>query len=179
MEYRATHYEADSVWRDQKTLANAIACARSGGRSSAAFAAQMVAQRSVRKGQMIGLVAWNTAEAVWECTARINLDPRQKTHEAIRYWNSERRSQCGLLRDVFGNPFRPVRADRSWLHANAGTVFSVAQAIYEEKAFDRLPILGDALEDAGCTDAAMLDHCRQPGEHVRGCWAVDLVLQKK
>jgi hypothetical protein len=87
----------------------------------------------------------------------------------------ERAAQVNLLREQFGNPFRPVTVDPIWL---TSTVVSLAQGIYDERAFDRLPILADALEDAGCTDAEMLNHCRQPGEHVRGCWLVDLVLQK-
>ncbi len=53
---------------------------------------------------------------------------------------------------------------------------ALAEAVYEERAFDRLPILADALEDAGCSDSAVLNHCRQPGVHVRGCWVVDLLL---
>ena len=80
-----------------------------------------------------------------------------------------------FLRDIFGNPFRPVVADPAWL---TPTVVSIAEAIYRDRAFDRLPILADALEEAGCTNADLLLHCRQPGEHVRGCWAVDLVLGK-
>ena len=71
-----------------------------------------------------------------------------------------------------------VELDSRWLAWNGGTIHHLAQAIYDERAFDRLPILADALEDAGCTDAAILDHCRQPGEHVRGCWVVDLLLGK-
>jgi hypothetical protein len=55
----------------------------------------------------------------------------------------------------------------------------LAQSIYTDRAFDRMPILADALEDAGCDNADILNHCRQPGEHVRGCWAVDLILGKK
>jgi hypothetical protein len=55
----------------------------------------------------------------------------------------------------------------------------LAQGIYDERAFERLPILADALEDAGCTDAAILVHCRGPGPHVRGCWVVDLILGKQ
>jgi hypothetical protein len=62
---------------------------------------------------------------------------------------------------------------------NDGAVVKLAESIYTERAFDRLPILADALEDAGCTDAAVLDHCRGPGPHVRGCWVVDLVLGKE
>jgi hypothetical protein len=55
---------------------------------------------------------------------------------------------------------------------------SAGEAIYTDRAFDRLPILADALEEAGCTDAAILEHCRGPGPHVRGCWVVDLLLDK-
>jgi len=84
--------------------------------------------------------------------------------------------ELALMQDIFGNPFRPVTIKPAWLTA---TVVSLAQAIYEERAFDRLPILGDALEDAGCTNADILNHCRQPGDHARGCWPVDLLLGKK
>jgi hypothetical protein len=55
----------------------------------------------------------------------------------------------------------------------------LAQGIYEEQAWDRLPILADALEESGCTSADILNHCRQPGEHVRGCWVIDLILGKE
>jgi hypothetical protein len=85
---------------------------------------------------------------------------------------------CGLLRDVAGNPIRPVKVVPAWLKANAGAVPAIARAIYEERAFDRLPILGDALEDAGCHNSDLLAHCRGPGPHVLGCWAVDLLLGK-
>jgi hypothetical protein len=78
--------------------------------------------------------------------------------------------------DIFGNPFRPITLDPAWQTAN---VRALAQAIYDDRAFERMPILGDALEDAGCTHADILTHCRQPGEHVRGCWVVDLVLAKQ
>jgi hypothetical protein len=65
-----------------------------------------------------------------------------------------------------------------WLSWNDGIVPKLAQAIYDDRVFDRLPILADALEEAGCTNADILNHCRQPGEHVRGCWVVDLLLGK-
>jgi hypothetical protein len=81
-----------------------------------------------------------------------------------------------LLCCVFGDAFEPVRLGRGWRTSN---VTALAQSIYDERAFDRLPILADALEDAGCDNADILNHCRQPGEHVRGCWAVDLVLGKE
>jgi hypothetical protein len=81
-----------------------------------------------------------------------------------------------ILRDIFGNPFRPVAIDPSWL---TSTVISLATGIYAEKAFDRMPILADALQDAGCANEGVLNHCRQAGEHVRGCWVIDLLLGKE
>jgi len=82
-----------------------------------------------------------------------------------------------LLREIFGPlPFRPITLDRACL---TNIVVSLANAIYDDRAFDRLPILADALEDSGCTNADILNHCRKPGEHVRGCWVVDLILGKE
>jgi hypothetical protein len=85
------------------------------------------------------------------------------------------RLQCELLRDIF-NPFRPVRVGPAWLRWNDGTVRKLAQALYDERSYDRWPILADALEDAGCDQADLLGHLRGPGPHVRGCWAIDLLL---
>ena len=82
---------------------------------------------------------------------------------------------CLTLHDIFGNPFRPITINPSWL---TSTVLALAQGIYEEKASDRMPILADALLDAGCDNEDVLNHCRQSGEHVRGCWVVDLILSK-
>jgi hypothetical protein len=87
--------------------------------------------------------------------------------------------QCRLFRDVIGNPFRPVALDPSWLHWKDRGVQRLARAIYEERRFHELPALGDALAQAECTNTAVLAHCREPGEHVRGCWVVDLLLGKK
>jgi hypothetical protein len=87
----------------------------------------------------------------------------------------EQLCQAALIRDPFGNPFRPVALCPSWLTVG---VRALARAIYEDRTFDLLPLLADALEEAGCTNPAVLDHCRDPGEHVRGCWALDLVLGK-
>ena len=80
-----------------------------------------------------------------------------------------------LLRCIFGNSFRSLVADVSWI---TSSVDSLAESIYTDRAFDRLPILADALEAAGCTNADILGHCRGPGPHVRGCWVVDLILGK-
>lgn len=88
----------------------------------------------------------------------------------------ERAAQAALLREVLGDPFRPVVLDPSWL---TSTVTALARGIYEERAFDRLPLLMDALMDAGCNEENLLNHCRAVGVHTRGCWVVDLVLGKE
>jgi hypothetical protein len=86
----------------------------------------------------------------------------------------EEEAQKALLRDVFGHPFREIVFADSWrAHADAA---KLARLIHDERAFDLMPLLGDALEDAGCAEAAILDHCRGAGPHVRGCWVVDGVL---
>jgi hypothetical protein len=85
-----------------------------------------------------------------------------------------------LARETFGNPFRPVTVNPAWLSWCDGTIPKLAEAIYDERAFDRMPIFGDALEDAGCEDQNILRHCRQRGAvHVRGCFVLDLLLDKE
>jgi hypothetical protein len=80
-----------------------------------------------------------------------------------------------LLRCVAGNPFRPVAFDPEW---RTSTAVALAQQMYESRDFSAMPILADALQDAGCDSDDILAHCRGPGPHVRGCWVVDLVLGK-
>ena len=55
-------------------------------------------------------------------------------------------------------------------------VVGLARTIYADRAFDRLPLLADALMDAGCADEQVLGHCREAGPHARGCWVVDMIL---
>jgi hypothetical protein len=85
-------------------------------------------------------------------------------------------AQADLLREIFGNPFRPVTFSPQW---RTDTAVSLARTMYESRDFSAMPILADALQDAGCDSAEILDHCRGPGPHVRGCWVVDLVLGKE
>jgi hypothetical protein len=80
------------------------------------------------------------------------------------------------LRDIFGNPFRPVTVDLAWL---TSTVAALAHAMYESRDFSAMPILADALQDAGCDNEDVLIHCRGDGPHVRGCWVVDMLLGKE
>jgi hypothetical protein len=86
------------------------------------------------------------------------------------------RAQAELVREVVGNPFHPVAFDRRW---RTEDTVGLARGIYEDRAFDRLPLLVDALMDAGCDNDDILAHCRSVGPHVRGCWVIDLVLGKE
>jgi hypothetical protein len=138
-------------------------------------------------------VTWATRKAAWLATLadakrRAEVlaasDERQATLrqaarvvESVR--NGEWQAQCNLLRDVVGNPFRPRPAiNPHWLAWGWGTVGKIARAIYEEVTFDRLPVLADALEEAGCADTTILSHCRSTAPHAPGCWVVDLLLGK-
>jgi hypothetical protein len=80
-----------------------------------------------------------------------------------------------LFRDIFPNPFRPVAFAPAWL---TPTVTALAAAIYADRAWDRMPVLAVALEEAGCGDARVLGHCRDYPVHARGCWVVDAILGK-
>ncbi len=86
----------------------------------------------------------------------------------------EQREQCRLLRCLFGPlPFHAVSIDSDW---RSPAIVDLARAIYQEKAFELLPALAEALEKAGCHDTEVLNHCREPGPHARGCWVIDLLL---
>ena len=87
--------------------------------------------------------------------------------------------QSELIREIFGNTFCPSPPlPPTVLAWNDGTVRRIAEGIYDERAFGRLPILADALLDAGCDDEELMQHCRSAGPHVRGCWVIDLLLGK-
>jgi hypothetical protein len=100
---------------------------------------------------------------------------------------AERKSQCVVLRDIIGNPFRPIKPDPHWLAWNDGAISKVAAAAYDERELpsghldkQRLAVLGDMLEEAGCRDTELLSHLRRPdAAHVRGCFVVDLLLGKE
>jgi hypothetical protein len=90
-------------------------------------------------------------------------------------FQAEQDAQATLLRDIFGNPFRPVKFPKRW---RTEAAVGLALRMYDDRDFRAMPILADALEEAGCDVAELLAHCREPGVHVRGCWVVDLVLGK-
>jgi hypothetical protein len=89
-----------------------------------------------------------------------------------------KRKVSNVLREIFGNPFHAPAIDDDLLCWKFATLPTIARVIYDERRFADLPVLADALEEAGCTDAEVLRHCREPGEHVRGCWVLDLLLGK-
>jgi hypothetical protein len=99
----------------------------------------------------------------------------QTPRAAHECWGEEFR-QAALVHDIFRNPFRPVAFEPAWAQP---TAVAVAQAIYDGRCFEDMPILADALEDGGCNDADVLAHCRGAGPHVRGCWALDALLGKE
>ncbi len=114
---------------------------------------------------------WDVSQSVVWSLARDN--PAEVWDASL--YVAGRREVCDLVRCVVGDPFRPVALDPAWL---TSTAVAVARAVYDARTFHDLPVLADALQDAGCDDAAVLEHCRGPGPHARGCWVVDLVLGK-
>jgi hypothetical protein len=115
--------------------------------------------------------------SAWSCTR----NPESAAMYPLWVFTDEpqKRWEIGLLRDIFGNPFRPITDDLPWLTT---AVAQLAYAAYDGRHLPtgeldaaRLAVLSDALEETGCTDATILDHLRGPGPHVRGCWAIDLL----
>ncbi|VTR93252.1 Uncharacterized protein OS=Sorangium cellulosum (strain So ce56) GN=sce5710 PE=4 SV=1 [Gemmata massiliana] len=94
----------------------------------------------------------------------------------FHFQGPDRGAQASILRDIFGHIFRPVAFSPSW---RTSVAVALAAQMYESRDFGAMPILADALQDAGCDSADVLDHCRGEGPHVRGCWVVDLVLGKE
>ena len=117
----------------------------------------------------------NTKDAAW---AAALVTGRQTSNVARLLRDSyEDRRQTSFIHCIFGPlPFRPVPIDLAW---RTPAVTALAQAIYDERAFDRLPILADALEDAGCMNADIIGHCRGPAPHTRGCFVIDLLVGKE
>ena len=123
-------------------------------RASAAQAAMMVTNTT-------RFCAWNAASA----GAKGRVAHRRERH-----------AQADLLREVMGNLYRAVAVEPAWLTWDGGAVPRMAQAVLADGRFSDLPVLADALEEAGCTNAELLGHLRGPGPHVRGCWALDVLL---
>jgi hypothetical protein len=145
-------------------LATAKELARA--RQEAAWAAAWSCRRDAADSAV--WVASDCSEPGWVEMATSRAYLAERTDEVFRL------PQCSLLREIFGNPFVPVRAEPSW---RTRKVLKLAGQAYEKRDFARLADLGELLERAGCADPEALEHCRQPGEHVRGCWLLDLLLR--
>ncbi|MDB5309895.1 MAG: hypothetical protein JWO38_4097 [Gemmataceae bacterium] len=120
--------------------------------------------------------AYLAAEEVLGHHSRYDYDA---PYRIILWWRQKKRMrvfQVRVFQDLFGNPFRPVTAAPAW---QTSTAVALARQMYDSRDFGALPILADALQDAGCDHPDILAHCREPGPHFRGCWVVDLVLGKE
>jgi hypothetical protein len=152
-------------------------------RSSAAIAAEEASKRLLRPFRKTPSVAewasdtaYHAAEAAYAgAYDAAGTNDRAAFNGGNRAQAAELRAQAALLRDIFGNPFRPVAFDPAWLTSD---VLALARGMYESRDFSAMPILADALQDAGCDNDDVLGHCRGPGPHVRGCRVVDMILGK-
>ncbi len=124
---------------------------------------------------------WSTACSAFAAAyvLRYTSDANHDILTILTSWLRQRRRmrsiQVQVVRDIFGNPFRPATFDPSW---RTSTVIALARQMYASRNFSAMPILADALGDAGCENEDILNHCRQTGTHVKGCWVVDLLLGK-
>jgi hypothetical protein len=113
--------------------------------------------------------------AAWGATHAKTLMPDNGMSEGRLV--GEQAVQCSILRDIFGNPFHPISFSPQW---RTDTTVMLARQMYESRDFSTMPILADALQDAGCDNDDILNHCRDESlPHIRGCWVVDLVLSKE
>jgi hypothetical protein len=164
------HADAGTAAREARAAADASGMT---SRMSVVYAAEAVGWAThPTKRSYAGSAADCAAAAVAYAATASAILSMSSWERYLSAHADERAAQIRLLRDILRNPFRPVTLDPSWVTAD---VVSLARTAYDGRCFDHLPILADALEDAGCTDSEILNHCRQPGDHVRGCWVLDLL----
>jgi hypothetical protein len=154
------------------------------------------ARRAVNASRQNGPRSHRAALAAW-CLCRLPQGRRDTVRFALRMAQEaahfarraaelkpnqvqpEAQAQADLLREVVGNPYRRPPVDPAWLTWGGGTVAQMARAIYEGRRYSELPVLADALEEAGCNDADVLGHLRGGGPHARGCWVLDRLLDRE
>jgi hypothetical protein len=148
-----------------------------GFQATAAFASTtgLTFTRTMPDGRVVQHETWAAIQYCLGCVLWIAARDEERGRfeqdrdSRFRLWAAD------TMRCVVGNPFRSVAADPAW---RTPTVVALARQMYESREFAAMPILADALQDTGCDNADVLDHCRGDGPHVRGCWVVDLVLGK-
>ncbi len=135
-----------------------------------------VARETARAAAAAVYAAANDRDAIRQAPAdEVVMVARMTWQAAQTALADEKKAQAALLRDICGNPFHPPTIERAWLLPE---VVYFARQIYEGSNFEWMPDLADTLQEAGCTDPDILNHCRQSGEHVRGCWVFDALLGK-
>jgi hypothetical protein len=168
---------ADELWAAQQAggkAADAVAGRPVPPEFHGAIAAVAAATRWITRKWGAATAAKEAALARQKAAGRGRAD----AWTAAQVQREERRWLADLLRDLFGNPFRPASIPESVRAWNGGTVVKLARAIYDGRRFSEMPVLADALEEAGSTDVDVLAHCRGGGEHVLGCWVVDALLDR-
>jgi hypothetical protein len=156
---------AEKLYEEQAALRDVVAAARGAGVWPSPWGS--LADHLAADDAFSGLRG--VAGATQDALSRVGPPARVDVPEFVAV-------QCRVIREVFGNPFRPAAFSPSW---RTDTAVALARQMYEGRDFSLMPILADALQDAGCDDEEMLRHCRDASQvHVRGCWVVDLVLGK-
>jgi len=151
---------------------------RAGAGPGLAMAARAAAQTIVPNGIQAGRLGADYAAQATATARYYGTGSAKKQSIAVWYQQIEveQRKQVPLLRDVFGNPFRPTKLDPTCLTWRQGAILALARSIAEHLDFDVMPSLAGMLEESGCTATELLRHCREPAIHVRGCWALDCIL---
>lgn len=160
-------------WNDDHLLSEWCDCCFGCARAAYQYECRVAKQGGILDGVRSGLdePAWVAAKAAFYALSLESPGAAQK-HEGP-LWEWEWKSLFATAREVLGEADSP---DPRWPRWRTTDVLALARGIHRDRAFDRLPILADALQDAGCDDEDVLNHCRRPGGHVRGCWAVDLAM---
>ena len=170
-----------SSWESSCWYAPPAGGGRGARRARAAVQARLAAAQAAGGGSSGDSAAWALIRHAPMAAKRAHFLPGIPAGATAK----EQQAQLALVREVLGNPFRPVRADPAWLAWHGHAIPKLAQAIYDGRELPsghldagRLAVLADMLEEAGCADADLLGHLRSPGPHVRGCFAVDALLRR-
>jgi hypothetical protein len=188
-EYREM-IEADaavSSWLDSQNTCARESDLTSGELSAVRVASGLTNRRPMARVRLAGDTARSAARAVHAAANDREAVRRAPAGEEVRVaratWlaaesacRREQQAQAALLRDIMGNPFRPTITEPLWIRPD---VLFLAQTLYDERCWDQLPNLADALRDAGHDDEELLAHLRSDGPHVLGCWALDRILGKE
>ncbi|AMV26990.1 hypothetical protein VT84_21490 [Gemmata sp. SH-PL17] len=134
--------------------------------------------RSIIAGTLASYLLWTNSAQLGDCVEGFCLNdaslapPPTDDQDAT---TARHLVRADIFRDIAGNPFKRAKFDKRW---RTQTAMLLARQMYESRDFSAMPILADALQDAGCSNTDVLNHCHGAGLHVRGCWVVDLVLGK-